>query len=142
MNSLDARVIRGCRVHEHVVDDVRALAFVELAFYDESWLTLGCASDGQWLHIAPRQLRWADDPQRGNFDVHSRHAVCVLLRPGATLVEERPIADAEQHTIGVALATQHDHVYVFNRGSELQYAHEPPPETPVMGDAALPLGWP
>lgn len=141
MNSLDARVIRGCRVREHVVDDVRALACLELAFCDGSWLTLGCAGDGAWLHLAPRRMRWTGVPERGNFEVHGRHALCVVLRPGTSLIAERAMADTAQRTTGVALATQYGRVYVFNRCGELQYAHEPPPEmAAILG--AVPLGRP
>lgn len=128
MNSLEAQVIRGSRVQEHVEDDVRALLGLELCFDDGSWLTLRCAVDGLSLKVDPQPMRWIDVPERGHIEVHGHHQLCQVLRPGTMLTREHPLLDAGQHTVGVALATQHDDIYVFNCCGDLHFARELPPE--------------
>jgi hypothetical protein len=134
MNSLHAQVIRGSRVQEHVEDDVRALLGLELCFDDGSWLTLRCAGDGLSLTVEPQPMRWIDVPEHGHIEVHGRHQLCQVLRPGAMLTREHPLLDAGQHTVGVALATQHDDIYVFACCGDLHFARELPPEiSPTPG---------
>ena len=128
MNSLEARRIYGCRVLEHVDDAVRALVSLELAFDDQSCLTLGCAADGRSLRADPQPLGWSAVPERGHIEIHSSHEVCGILRPGSMLTEERLLVDVGQHTIGVALATRHDAVYVFNWCGALRCARDMPRE--------------
>jgi len=128
MNSLQAQVIRGSRVQEHVEDDVRTLLGLELCFDDGSWLTLRCAVDGLSLEVEPQPMRWIDVPERGHIEVHGHHQLCRVLRPGTMLTREQPLLGAGQHTVGVALATQQDDIYVFNWCGGLHFARELPPE--------------
>ena len=128
MNSLEARRIYGCRVLEHVDDAVRVLMSLELAFDDQSCLTLGCAADGRSLRADPQPMGWSAVPERGHIEIHSSHEVCGILRPGAMLTEERLLVDVGQHTIGVALATRHDALYVFNWCGVLRCARDMPCE--------------
>ena len=132
MSSLEAQVIRGCRVQEHVDEDVRTLLGVEVAFYDASWLTLGCAADGLSLRADPQPMHWVGMPEHGHIEVHCRHELCRILGPGTTLAQERPLVGADQHTIGLAFATYDDDIYVFNWCGELRFARNLPPEISAM----------
>lgn len=133
MSSLEARVIRGCRIQERVEDDVRTLLCVEIAFADTSWLTLGCAADGVALQIDPLAMQWIGIPEHGHIEIHSRHPLCDVLRPGATITQERALVGADEIVIGLALATCEDgHVYVFNWCGELHFARDLPPDIAAM----------
>jgi hypothetical protein len=135
MSSLEARAIRGCRVQELVDEDVRRLLSVELAFGDGSWLTLGCGADGVSLQADAQPMRWGESPERGHVEVHSRHALCELLRPGRTIAAERPLVGAGEVVLGIALETCDDvQVYVFNWYGDLHYARELAPEIAQMID--------
>ena len=128
MNSLEARRIGGCRVQEHVDDAIRVLVSLELAFEDKSCLTLGCAADGRSLRAQPQPMGWSEVPDRGHIEIHSRHEVCGILRPGTMLTEERLLVDFGHHTIGVALATRDAALYVFNWCGVLRCARDMPLE--------------
>lgn len=132
MNSLDARRICGCRVEEQVDENGRVLVSVELAFHDASWLTLSCAVDGLSLQAEPQPIRRSAAAEGGHIEIHSRHRLCQVLRPGTTLLQERLLVDAHQRTIGVALATQHDDLYVFTWCGELQFARDLPRELSAL----------
>ena len=134
-SELEARTVLRSVGEFHVgTDGSSSLLHLGCDLGDGTWITIGCASDGQSLQVGSEILCDYDMDRQGRTEVRE-----FGLAGGVQVRKVIPMVDADGLTFGVLLRTDGRDLFVFKWGDDLNAQESLPPRVRDACKTPLPL---